>query len=410
MRRVVVTGTGAVTPIGLSASTTWASMLAARSGIGPIGSFDATGWAVQVAGEVTGFDPVARMGRKTARRSDRFCHFAVSAGIEAWESAGLDDSELDPERVGVYVGSGIGGVHELFSGHDWVQANGPRRLSPFMIPKTLTNVGAGHLAERFNAQGPSLCVTTACATGNHNLGEAFRAIQGDWADVILAGGAEAPLHPTGVAGFMVMKALSKRADSTASRPFDADRDGFVISEGAGILALEELEHAKARGAPILAEMVGYASNNDAFHVTAPSPGGRGAARCMELALKRARIRPDQVGYVNAHGTSTQANDRAETSALHRCFGDHARSLWVSSTKGVTGHLLGAAGGVEALATVLALRDQVAPPTAHLSTPDPECDLDYVPNHARPGPIDVALSNSFGFGGTNATLVFRRWAG
>jgi 3-oxoacyl-[acyl-carrier-protein] synthase II len=324
--------------------------------------------------------------------------------------AGLADGGVESERLGVYVGSGIGGIKEIFESAVAFLEHGPRGLSPFFIPKSLTNLAGGQIALRFGARGPSLCVTTACATGNHSIGEAWRTIRSGEAEVILAGGTEASVMPLGLAGFMVMRALSTRNDDpeTASRPFDLERDGFVMGEGAAVLALEELEHAKARGAEIYAEVVGYGLTNDAHHVTAPSPGGEGAARCMKMALRTAEIAPSDIQYINAHGTSTPANDVNETAAIKAVFGEHASRLAISSTKSLTGHLLGAAGGLEAIATVKAIRLGVIPPTATLQNPDPECDLDYVPRHARKMRIDAAISNAFGFGGTNATLVFRRF--
>ncbi|MCK6521499.1 beta-ketoacyl-ACP synthase II [Myxococcota bacterium] len=410
MRRVVVTGLGALSPCGLNLGDNWSSMVEGRSGIGPITRFDPTGWPVRFAGEVKGFDPDAAVGKKEARRMDRFCQLAIAAADEAAQHAGLPGAKLDPERFGVYVGTGIGGIEEIFAGHSDFVSQGWKGLSPFFIPKALTNLAAGHIAMRHNAQGPSLCVSTACASGNHSLGEAWRVIRQGDADVILAGGAEAAITPTAFAGFMVMKALSKFNDdpARASRPFDADRDGFVMGEGAAVLVLESLEHAQARGATIYGEILGYGLTNDAHHLTAPAPGGRGAAGCMRMALRSAGLNPSDVQYINAHGTSTPQNDSTETTAIRAVFGDHADKLMVSSTKAVTGHLLGAAGGIEAVATVLALHHGVVPPTATWETPDPECDLDYVPKTAREVPIRRAISNSFGFGGTNASVVFGRF--
>jgi len=386
----------------------WSSMVEARSGVGPITHFDCEGWPVRIAGQVEGFDGVALIGRRAIRRMDLFCQYAVVAADEAVADAGLDWDRGDPDRVGIYLGSGVGGINEIVRGARAFDERGYKGLSPFFIPRALTNLAAGTLAIRYNARGPSLCVTTACATGNHALGEAWRVLRSGEADVILAGGTEAGVVPVSVAGFMVMKALSKRNDDpqAASRPFDADRDGFVIGEGAAVLALETLEHARARGARIYAELVGYGLTNDAFHMTLPGNGG--AARCMRQALRVAGLDLDTVDYINAHGTSTQANDVNETRAVREVFGARADALWISSTKGVTGHLLGAAGGLEAIATVKAIHEGVVPPTANWTTRDPECDLDYVPGAARERAVDVALSNSFGFGGTNATLVFRRF--
>ena len=410
MRRVVVTGLGTVSPCGNDVPTTWTSLLEGRSGVGPITHFDATDWAVQIAAEVKGFDPLDVMTKKQVRRLDLFSQYAIAAADEAMHDAGLADGGTEPERLGVYVGSGIGGIKEIFESAVAFIEHGPRGLSPFFIPKSLTNLAGGHIALRFGARGPSLCVTTACATGNHSIGEAWRTIRSGEAEVILAGGTEASVMPLGLAGFMVMRALSTRNDDpeTASRPFDVDRDGFVMGEGAAVLVLEELEHAKARGAEIYAEVVGYGLTNDAHHVTAPPPGGEGAARCMKMALRTAEIAPGEIQYINAHGTSTPANDVNETAAIKTVFGEHASRLAISSTKSLTGHLLGAAGGLEAIATVKAIRQGVIPPTATLQEPDPQCDLDYVPREAREMRVDAAISNAFGFGGTNATLVFRRF--
>lgn len=411
-RRVVVTGLGAVTPCGNDAASTWSAMKEARSGTARVSRFDASAMPVQIAAEVKGFEATRRIDKKLIRRLDLFAQYAMYAADEALENAGFTPRESGDPRFGVYVGTGIGGLQEIVNGSRLFDASGWRGLSPFFIPRALTNLAGGQIAIRYGAQGPSLCVTTACATGNHAIGEAFRAIQYDDADVILAGGCEAAVSPVGLAGFMVMRALSKRNDDagTASRPFDKDRDGFVMGEGAGILLLESLEHAQARGANILAEITGYALNNDAWHDTAPSPGGAGAARCMEAALRNAGVAPEAIDYINAHGTSTEQNDVTETEAVKTVFGAHARRLEMSSTKGVTGHLLGAAGGVEAVATVMALHTGVVPPTANLFEPDPACDLDYVPLVARQSNPRYALSNSFGFGGVNAALVFRRFEG
>ena len=411
-RRVVVTGLGAVTPCGNDAASTWAAMRDARSGTARVSKFDASAMPVQIAAEVKDFDAQRRIDKKLIRRLDLFAQYAMYAADEALEHAGYTPREGGDPRFGVYVGTGIGGLQEIVNGSRLFDASGWKGLSPFFIPRALTNLAGGQIAIRYGAQGPSLCVTTACATGNHAIGEAFRAIQYDDADAILAGGCEAAVSPVGLAGFMVMRALSKRNDDapTASRPFDKDRDGFVMGEGAGILLLESLEHAQARGAEVLAEITGYALNNDAWHDTAPSPGGAGAARCMAAALKNAGIPPEAIDYINAHGTSTEQNDVSETEAVKSVFGAHARRLTMSSTKGVTGHLLGAAGGVESVATVMALRTGIVPPTANLFEPDPACDLDYVPLTARETRPRTALSNSFGFGGVNAALVFRRFEG
>ena len=407
-RRVVVTGLGAVTPCGNDAASTWAAMRDARSGTARVSKFDASAMPVQIAAEVKDFDAQRRIDKKLIRRLDLFAQYAMYAADEALEHAGYTPREGGDPRFGVYVGTGIGGLQEIVNGSRLFDASGWKGLSPFFIPRALTNLAGGQIAIRYGAQGPSLCVTT----GNHAIGEAFRAIQYDDADAILAGGCEAAVSPVGLAGFMVMRALSKRNDdaATASRPFDKDRDGFVMGEGAGILLLESLEHAQARGAEVLAEITGYALNNDAWHDTAPSPGGAGAARCMAAALKNAGIPPEAIDYINAHGTSTEQNDVSETEAVKSVFGAHARRLTMSSTKGVTGHLLGAAGGVESVATVMALSSGIVPPTANLFEPDPACDLDYVPLTARETRPRTALSNSFGFGGVNAALVFRRFEG
>jgi len=409
VRRVVVTGLGTVSPCGLDVEQTWESVLCGRSGIGPITRFDASSWAVRIAGEVRGFDPAAHMHRRLVKRLDPYAQYAVVAATEAVVDAGFGVDEDLGDRAGVYVGSGIGGIGEIASCAQDFPESGPKGLTPFFIPRSLTNLATGHIAMRHGARGPSLCISTACATGNHSIGEAMRVIRSGDADVIIAGGSEGAVVPLAVAGFMVMRALSQRNDTpaTASRPFDVDRDGFVLSEGAGILVLEEYEHAKARGARIYCEVMGYGLTNDAHHMTAPPPGHAGAVRCMNQALKSAGINGDAIEYVNAHGTSTPANDAAETTAIKSVFGEHARKLMVSSTKSVTGHLLGAAGGLESVLTAKALFHGVVPATVTLEQPDPECDLDYVPKTAREVPIRAAMNNSFGFGGTNASLVFGR---
>ncbi len=410
MRRVVITGVGALSPCGSTAGATWDAMVAGRSGIDVLKNVPVDGLPVRIGGEVKDFDANEALGRRLAKRMDRFCQFGVVAGEEAWRDAGLENFDGDSTRMGVYIGTGVGGLGEIIDAQKSFDARGPRGLSPFFVLRTLTNLAAGHLSMRLNLQGPSLCVSTACATGNHSIGEAMRAIQLDDADVIIAGGAEAPLLPTCLSGFAVMKALSRNNDNPAqaSRPFDADRNGFVMGEGSGVLVVEELEHAKARGARIYCELVGYALNSDAHHITAPAPRGAGAARCMALALKRGRVNPEDVIYINAHGTSTPLNDKSESEAIQDVFEEHAFKLMVSSTKSVTGHLLGAAGGVEAVACALAVHQGLVPPTANWTTRDPACPLDYVPGDAREASVGVALSNAFGFGGTNATLVFRRF--
>lgn len=416
MERVVVTGLGCVSPCGNDVPSTWAALLGARSGIARLTRFDPEGLPSQIAGEVKDFDVEARFGRKAARRVGRFMQFAMAAADEAMIDAGfatLDDEGsisvhgVDPERLATYVGSGIGGFPEIVDEAERRLEQGTARISPLFIPRSLINLAAGQVAIRLGAMGPSLCVATACAVGNHAIGEAWRAIRAGDADAVVAGGTEAALSPLGYGGFMTMRALSRRNDepTRASRPFDRDRDGFVMGEGAGIVVLESLTHARARGARIYAELTGYAATTDAHHVTAPAPGHAGAARCMRLALKAARLDPSAIGYVNAHGTSTPANDPEEVEAVKAVFGDHARRLMMSSTKGTTGHLLGAAGGLEAVATVMALSTGWVPPTANLENPDPRCDLDHVPLEAREAKVLHAMSNGFGFGGTNAVLVF-----
>ncbi|MEQ1503140.1 MAG: beta-ketoacyl-ACP synthase II [Myxococcota bacterium] len=417
-RRVVVTGLGCVSPCGLDVPSTWDAMVAARSGISTLTRFDTTGYASRIAGEVRGFDSEGRLGGRAVKRLGLFMQYAIVAADQAMADAGFDlglvaeggepgGSWPEHERLGVYIGSGIGGIPEIVDQAEELFEGGIRTVSPLFIPRCLINLAAGQVAIRYHAQGPSLCVSTACAVGNHAIGEAWRAIRDGDADVIVAGGTEAGLTPLGYGGFMNMKALSRRNDAPeqASRPFDLDRDGFVMSEGAGVIVLEAYEHAVARGARIYCELRGYGSTTDAHHVTAPAPGGAGAARCIRRALETAGLTPDMVDYVNAHGTSTPANDPAETQAIRAAFGPHADRLMVSSTKGVTGHLLGAAGGIEAVATCLALHTGIVPPTANLDTPDPTCDLDHVPRVAREVKLRAAISNGFGFGGTNAVLAF-----
>ncbi|MEC7948522.1 MAG: beta-ketoacyl-ACP synthase II [Myxococcota bacterium] len=412
MRRVVVTGLGAVSPCGNDVGSTWDSVVAGRSGVGPLTAFDAADWPVRIAAQADAFDPSAVLDRRQLRRHDRFSQLGMAACLEAVRDAGFPDGfghdEALSERAGVYLGSGIGGIGEIETGSVALRKEGPRGLSAFFIPRSLGNLASGQVAIALEARGPSLNVSTACATGNHSIGEAARAIRAGDADVIVAGGAEAPITPVSLAGFMVMRALSKNNDDpeAASRPFDAARDGFVMGEGAGVVVLEAYEHARARGARILAELVGYGLTTDAHHITAPAPGHGGAARCMQMALRSAGMAPEAVDYINAHGTSTPVNDPAEVAAIKTVFGDHARSLMVSSTKSVTGHLLGAAGGLEAVLTIRAMMESLVPPTATLQDPDPACDLDHVPGSAREARVGVAVSNAFGFGGTNAVLVFR----
>jgi 3-oxoacyl-[acyl-carrier-protein] synthase II len=411
-RRVVVTGLGAVTPCGNDVPTTWDAMLNGRSGVGLVQGFDLSGQRCQVAGEVKNLDLSAHIAPKLRRRVGKYVQYALIAAREAMADAGFVSGEVWPEaeRFGTYIGSGIGGLPEIAESVRAFDKRGYRGLSPFFIPRCLTNLATGQVAIDLNAKGPSLVISTACAVGNHSIGEAWHAVGRSDADVIIAGGTEASLSPLGLGGFMVMRALSSRVDepSAASRPFDKDRDGFVMSEGAGMVVLEALEHAQARGARIYAELIGYGTSTDAFHVTAPSPGGEGAARCIRAALRSAGITPNEVDYINAHGTSTPMNDPTETAAIHTVFQEHAHQLAISSTKGVTGHLLGAAGAVEAVATALALYTGEVPPTAHLVNADPTCDLDYVKGKKRTLNPTVALSNGFGFGGANAILVMRKW--
>jgi 3-oxoacyl-[acyl-carrier-protein] synthase II len=411
-RRVVVTGVGALTPVGNTAEEFWAALVQGRSGIGPITRFDASGYPTRIAGEVRNFDPLTYVDRKDARRLDPYLHYAMACACMAVEDAGLDPAKVESDRFGVLIGSGIGGITTLLEGERTRIEKGFDRVSPFVIPMLIINMASGLVSMRFGAKGPNSSVVTACATGNHAIGDAHRIIQRGEADVMIAGGAEAMIVPLTVAGFCAMKAMSTRNDEPekASRPFDADRDGFVCSEGGGILVLEALEHAMGRDARIYGEIAGYGMSGDAHHMTAPDPEGDGAARAMRAALRDAGVAPTDVGYINAHGTSTPYNDRFETLAIKGVFGEHARRLAVSSTKSMTGHLLGAAGGIEAIATLLAIHNGVLPPTINYETPDPECDLDYIPNHARKQEVEVALSNAFGFGGTNATLVLRKFHG
>ncbi|MDP2242335.1 MAG: beta-ketoacyl-ACP synthase II [Burkholderiales bacterium] len=408
-RRVVVTGLGIVSPVGIGISEAWANIVASKSGITRITRFDVSAYTSQIAGEVKGFDPVQYLPAKEVRRFDTFIHYGLAASIEALKDSGLDLERVNLEQVGACIGSGIGGLPMIEQTHDAMLAGGPRKISPFFVPGTIINLISGQLSIMYGLKGPNLAVVTACTTANHNIGEAGRLIEYGDADVMFAGGAEACISPLGLGGFCAARALSTRNDdpSGASRPWDKDRDGFVLGEGAGVLVLEEYEHAKARGAKIYCELAGYGMSADANHITAPCEDGEGASRCMANAMRNGGINREQINYINAHGTSTPLGDFAETVAVKRCFGDHAKKLAVSSTKSMTGHLLGAAGGIEAIFSILAIRDQVAPPTINLHNQDPQCDLDFVPNTARPMKIDVVLSNSFGFGGTNGTLVFRK---
>ncbi|MGH7261272.1 MAG: beta-ketoacyl-ACP synthase II [Nitrospiraceae bacterium] len=409
-RRVVVTGLGLITPLGIGVDSTWKALCAGQSGIGRITRFDPTGYASQIAGEVKGFDPAAFIEKKEIKKMDTFIHYAVGASQMAVDDAGLKVMPEEADRVGVYIGAGIGGLPAIEHYHKVLLEKGPDRVTPFFIPMVIINLASGQVAIRIGARGPNSCAVTACATGNHCIGDALRIIQRGDADVMLAGGTESCIVPLAVAGFSAAKALSTRNDepAKASRPFDKDRDGFVLGEGAGVLVLEELERARRRGARIYAELVGYGMNSDAYHITAPSENGEGAVRCMELAIKDAKVSKDEIGYINAHGTSTMA-DAIETKAIKQVFGERARRLPVSSTKSMTGHLLGAAGGIEAVFSVLAIHRNLLPPTINLDHPDPECDLDYIPWKARPASVAAALSNSFGFGGVNACLLFKRIA-
>jgi 3-oxoacyl-[acyl-carrier-protein] synthase II len=412
-RRVVVTGLGIVSPVGSTVPSAWDAVLHGESGIGLITRFDTSAFATRIGGAVRGFTVGDYITPKEARRMDEFMHYGMAAGIQAVTHSGIDFSKHDADRCGVVTGAGIGGLATIESEHDaFLAANGPRKISPFFIPASIINMISGHLSIRYGLKGPNLGVVTACTTSTHAIGLGFRAIQYGDADVIVAGGGEMSTTRLGIGGFSQAKALSQRNDSPteASRPWDRDRDGFVAADGGGAVILEELEHARARGANILAELIGFGMSGDAYHITAPPEDGAGAHLAMRNALRDARLDPSAVQYLNAHATSTMLGDRAETVAIKQTFGEHARRLAVSSTKSMTGHLLGAAGVVEAIFSVLAIRDQVAPPTINLQHPDPECDLDYVPNAARSMPIDVAVSNSFGFGGTNGTLVFRRFNG
>jgi 3-oxoacyl-[acyl-carrier-protein] synthase II len=410
MRRVVVTGVGAVTPVGNTAEEFWAALIQGKSGIGPVTRFDASPLPTRIAGELKGFDPLRYIDKKDDRKLDPFLKYAIACAVMAVEDAGLNVERVDRTRFGVLVGSGIGGITTLLETHKVLLEKGPDRVSPFFIPMLIINMASGLISMRFGARGPNSSVVTACATGNHAIGDAMRIIQRNDADVMIAGGSEAIILPLTFAGFCQMKAMSTRNDDPgrASRPFDAARDGFVCGEGGGLLVLESLDHALARDARIYAEVVGYGMTGDAHHMTAPDPEADGAARAMSLALRDAGVEPTSVGYINAHGTSTLYNDKSETMAIKRVFGDHARKLAVSSTKSMTGHLLGAAGGIEAIATAFAIHHGILPPTINYETPDPDCDLDYVPNQARKQDVEIALSNAFGFGGTNATLVLRKY--
>ncbi len=409
-RRVVVTGLGLVTPVGNDVETSWSNILAGVSGAAPVEAFDTDGFGTRFSCSVKDFDVTEYMPAKDARKMDDFIHFGMAAGIQAIRDSGIDSLDnLDPERVGVAIGSGIGGLPNIEAQKLVLNERGPRKISPFFIPSSIINMISGNLSIRYGFQGPNYAIVTACTTGTHNIGDAARTIAYGDADVMVAGGAEMATSPLGLAGFGAARALSQRNDDpqAASRPWDAGRDGFVLGDGAGVLVLEAYDHAVARGAHIYCELAGYGMSGDAYHMTQPAENGDGARRCMVNALRDGGINPEEVGYINAHGTSTPAGDVAETEAVKGCFGEHARQLLVSSTKSMTGHLLGAAGGIEAVFSVLALRDKVAPPTINLDDPDPACDLNFVPHEPQALDTDVALSNSFGFGGTNGTVVFRR---
>ena len=410
MRRVVVTGLGAVTPVGNTVPAMWEALLAGRSGAGRIACFDPGAFDSQIAAEVKGFDPAQYLSPKEIKRTERFTQFAIAASKQAVADAGVALDGADPFRYGVVIGTGIGSMRLVEEQHSVLLAKGPKKITPFMIPMLICNMAPGHVAMDLGFKGPNFCTTTACASGAHGVGEAFRIIQRGEADVMLGGGTESCITPTTVGGFCALMALSRRNDAPtkASRPFDKERDGFLIGEGAGVLVLEELEHAKKRGAKIYAEMVGYGLTADAYHMTAPDPEGAGAARAMAMALEDAKLRPEQVPYINAHGTSTELNDKIETLAIKKTFGPTAKTVAISSTKSMMGHLIGAAGGVEAVISVLAIQHGVMPPTINYEHPDPDCDLDYVPNMARQAPVDAVLSNSLGFGGHNATVIFRRF--
>jgi len=409
-RRVVVTGVGLLCGCGIGTEEVWKNILAGQGGIGPITLFDASAHDARIAGEVRGFDPLNWIEKKEIKKMGRFIQFAMAAADCAMKTSGLAVTPENSEQIGVYIASGIGGFDVIEREHPKLMQGGPGKISPFFIPATIVNLAAGHVSIRYRARGPNSATATACSASAHAIGDAFKIIQRGDAEAMICGGAEAAITPLSVGGFAAARSLSTRNDepARASRPFDAQRDGFVIGEGAGILILEELEFARRRGARILAEIVGYGMSGDAFHITQPAEGGDGAYRVMKRGVKDAGITPDAIGYVNAHGTSTPIGDAIETQAMKRLFGERAKSVPVSSTKSMTGHLLGGAGGLEAGISILALRDQVVPPTINLENPDPECDLDYVPNQARKAKVEYALSNSFGFGGTNACLLFKRW--
>jgi 3-oxoacyl-[acyl-carrier-protein] synthase II len=412
-RRVVITGLGVITPVGNDISTFWKSLKEGKSGVGRTTSFDPTNFDSKIAAEVKGFDPAKYgMSFKDIKRMDKFSQYAVASAKQAIEMAGLDLEKEDRNRIGVIVGSGIGSLHTIEEEHKIFLTKGPSRLSPFLIPMLIVNEAAGQVGIAFGLKGPNSCVATACASGSHAIGDAFRVLERGDADVMVSGGTESCIVATGVGGFCALKALSTRNNDPekASRPFDRDRDGFIMGEGCGLVVMETLEHAKKRNANIIAEIVGYGMTCDAYHITAPDPEGDGATRAMQIAIKDARLNPEDVDYVNAHGTSTKLNDKIETYSMKKAFGDHARKLAVSSTKSMTGHLLGAAGGVEFVVCCLAIKDRVVPPTINYEHPDPECDLDYVPNVAREIDVEVCMSNSLGFGGHDASLIVKKFKG
>jgi 3-oxoacyl-[acyl-carrier-protein] synthase II len=409
MRRIVITGLGAVTPVGHTVEESWRNVLDGKSGIEIIDHFDTSAYSSRIGGSIRNFDLSPYMSPKEARKTDAFIHYGIAAAMQAIQDSSLEITDANSERVGIAIGSGIGGLPGIEKGYDSYLKGGPRKVSPFFVPSNIINMIAGNLSIQYGIKGPNYGIVTACSTGTHNIGDAARMIERGDVDVMIAGGAEMATSKTGLGGFASARALSTRNDDPqgASRPWDKGRDGFVLGDGAGVIVLEEYEYAKARGARIYAELVGFAMSSDAYHITLPPDDGDGARRCMQLAMKDARLNPEEVDYINAHGTSTPAGDLVETRAMKAALGAHASKIAISSTKSMTGHLLGAAGGAEAVFSVLAIRDQVAPPTINLEEPDDECDLDYVPNQAREMPIAVCMSNSFGFGGTNGTLIFKR---
>ncbi len=412
VRRVAVTGVGLVSPVGIGVKESWGALKEGRSGIGTITHFDATEFATQIAGEVVGFNAEDWIPVKEVKKMDRFIHFALAAASMAMDDSGIEITESNAERVGVAVGSGMGGLTAIERMSKVLNERGPRRISPFFIPMSIINMASGHISMTYGAKGPNVATVTACASGNHAIGDAYRMIQSGRADAMICGGTESVITPLGIGGFNAMRALSTRNDEPerASRPFDIDRDGFVMGEGSGIVILEDMESAKKRGANILAEIAGYGMTGDAYHMSSPAPEGEGGARCMKLALEDTGVPLEDIGYINAHGTATKFGDELETLAMKTVFGEKAKDLAVSSTKSMTGHLLGAAGGLESVVTILAIHEGVVPPTINLENPDPECDLDYVPNEARQVELKAAMTNSFGFGGTNACLLFKRFEG